>query len=85
MEKRKAKNLFEHLLLQTRGGWANQYGGTTVGDDVEDCRGDWEPHAPAKRATNAAPGSVDKVRELRKRLETGREMWHQDDAHCFRD
>lgn len=39
-----------------------------------------EPHLkPASQATDAAPGSREKIDELKIRFECGTELWHPDD------
>lgn len=61
--RRKSRSIFEHTD-RFRGAYQER---------------DWEPHAPADRPTDSRPGSAERMREYRRRLELGREMWHEDD------
>lgn len=42
------------------------------------CESDWEPHGPCE-ATNAVPGSREKIDILAQRITDGLELWNKDD------
>jgi hypothetical protein len=67
MKRIRARSIFAHLKICVQ----NQ------------SQGDWEPFAEPLEADDSMPGTAERMREYRKRLELGRELWHQDDRNSY--
>ncbi len=60
----------------------------SVIDAIKDGLWDYEPEESAKEklpATNALPGSKEKLSVLAERLRAGTPLWHPSDRICYRE
>jgi len=61
----------------------------SVIDAIKDGLWDYEPEEPGKQqqtpATNALPGSKEKLNILAERLRSGEPLWNPSDRMCYRD